>query len=177
MKIFGVQIPYRIILLATVSLVVAFSLVYWGFTLGRGKVLSKGPELAPGELRLDLGNKELVIYEEGKPVKRVAVPRTGTRRITKKQSEDVQIERLSWMPEVVLLPQIGISLGRQLEPLVGIQWLRIRPLKVGLSLNITPQMVGIGIERDILSNCNLGLVYGLSYDNYTLWALKFALFL
>jgi len=130
-----------------------------------------------GELKFTLSDKELTIYEEGKAPKRVAVPKTGTRRIAKKLSEDVQVERLSWMPKVVFLPQLGISAGLRLEPLAGIQLIRLMPLRVGLSCNISPSMVGLGIERDILSNSCVGLMYGYDWQGYSRLYLTFKVFL
>jgi len=117
----------------------------------------------------------VIIKEIGKAPKVVKVPRTGTNTLRKKEAEEfVVMPQAWWMPKLVALPHIGIS--HTCEPLLGLQVIRFEQLALGLSFNMTPSTLAVSLDRDIWSNIQGGLCYGINKEGYTRLFLKVAVY-
>jgi hypothetical protein len=123
---------------------------------------------------------KIVIREQSKPTQTLKLPKSGQVKIvTNKEGVEpqVEVEKASWMPNLVCLPQLGICASKQIEPLLGVQFVRCEPIQTGIGVALTPSLVGLTLEKDILDNASVGLLWGYDKELHQTVGLVFSLFL
>lgn len=61
-------------------------------------------------------------------------------------------------------PHLGIAYTGKVEPVVGLQWMRLEKLELGTSVVLTPSFLGVSLDKDVTDNSQLGLGIGISSE-------------
>jgi hypothetical protein len=107
-------------------------------------------------------SKSRVVVQDKDSVEEVAVPKFGTIRVRVADTGQVVLESANWLPRLGVRPYVGAAYTGRLEPILGIQVLRIEPIQLGLSLDVTPSLLGVSINKDVSDNAIAGLGTGIS---------------
>ena len=135
------------------------------------KVLPRG-----SQARIRVFKNEVVIQSKNEPTKRIKQPRSGEIVVEVDDTGRVLVRQPGYWPKLVLVPQLGIVASKRIEPTISVQFLRSERLGLATSLGITPSIVYLSLDKDILTNASLGFFYGydLAMDNRV--GIKFSLF-
>lgn len=142
------------------------------------KTQTELPEKVLSEVVVTKGT--VVIKSREKADQTIYIPKSGKVVIRTNRENvvpTVEINKASWIPSLASLAHVGISVSSKIEPMFGIQLIRQETFRLGISLNITPSMVGISLDRDILDNASIGLMYGYDRELLNRIALHLSLYI
>jgi len=163
-----------IVVLLIIIVLLGLNLTYKGCSSGKGTPMPTLPENAIS--RVTVAKEGISIEEKKGTIHKIPLPKTDKVIVITDKDGSVSIEKSSWMPELVCLPQMGISLSRTLEPQLGLQFLRSEPFGLGVSLGITPTILSLNLDKDVLSNSYIGLFVGYDKDLHNTIGFRFGLF-
>jgi len=161
-----------------VGLVVLFALICFGVgynakdeKAGDPEALPRGAsatiKVSPTQVRVNTGTK----------ISTIKVPKFGEANIKVTPKGEVIAESTSYWPTTGTRVHMGVAYSGRVEPLVGVQLVRIEPLEVGVSVDATPSMIGVSLSKDVLSNSLAGLGIGIDYEAnkrvYTYFSVSF----
>ena len=96
-------------------------------------------------------------------VQTVTIPKFGNIEVRINDRGEAVICSTGWLPRFGLRPLLGVAWTGQLEPMAGIELMRVEPINAGLSVDVTPSVIGCALERDIYNNASIGIGTGLKY--------------
>jgi|GEM_PF-6272216 len=121
-------------------------------------------------------NGKIIVKQQGKADKSLSIPKSG--KVTYRQTIEGEQKLLTpgWFPRLVVLPHLGISCrGIKVEPIVGVQLLRVEPVQLGISFNITPSNINVSLDKDLFNNSLVGIYYGMTNDGTNCLGFHFSL--
>jgi len=107
-------------------------------------------------------SRSKVVVQDKDSVEEVAVPKFGELRVRVTNTGQVVLESANWLPRLGVRPHVGVAYTGKIEPILGIQILRIEPIGLGLSLDATPSLIGLSLDKDVSDNAIVGLGTGIS---------------
>lgn len=118
------------------------------------------------------GVKRIISVDRAKVVdttrggSKVAVmPKFGAIEVRVRDNGDVVLATTGYMPIVGIRPYLGASYCGKIEPLLGVQLVRVEPWGLGLGVDATPSLVGVSLNKDVLANSIVGIGVGATLNN------------
>jgi hypothetical protein len=114
--------------------------------------------------RVVIKDGKVWLYQLGKEPIELRLPKTQQLRLDIDTEGRVSVEKPTFLPSLCLKPHMGIAYAGRTEPLVGLQLVRLEPLQLGLSCDITPSLTGLSLNYDLFQNALIGLGIGTDWD-------------
>lgn len=115
-------------------------------------------------VKITIDRKE-VVTQDKYAVRHVSLPKFGNVELRITDRGEVVIASTSILPRLGILPHLGIAWTGKFEPTFGLQVLRIEPIGLGGSFNVTPSLIGVSIDTDLTQNSLVGLGSGVSFED------------
>ena len=109
--------------------------------------------------------KNKVTVQDRNVIKEIVIPKFGTLAIRVTDKGQVVLESSNRLPRLGVRPHVGVAYTGRIEPVLGIQVLRIEPMQLGASLCVTPSLIGLSIDKDLTDNAIVGLGTGISSED------------
>ena len=122
-------------------------------------------------------HSQVVVRQKGKADRVIKVPKSGRVVYTDKIKDKSQLATPQWVPQLVCLPHIGLSMrGLKVEPIAGVQVVRLEPMQLGLSCNLTTSNINLSLDKDLFDNSAVGVYYGITNEGSNVIGVHFSLF-
>jgi len=150
-------------IIGIIAIIVCISMVYNRFNPKPSYDLSNGLSLPKGTVSAISVKKASTTVIGVDKVVRIVRPRMGETKIEVRDEGSLKIFN-PFPVQVGSVCHIGALYIGRLEPAVGIQFFRVNPLKLGLSAELSPSLLGISCTRDILDTGNIGIGLGIDKE-------------
>ena len=154
---------YNIIVTGLAAVMAGIAMLSVYMMLNTGKPTATAVKRLPkGTAATVTVNRSKVISQDSKNnIKVIPIPKFGELKFIVTDKGEVVLKSTGWMPQLGTRPYLGIAYTGKIEPLVGIQVMRLEPIGLGVSFDMTPSLIGISLSKDIFDNTLLGIGTGI----------------
>ena len=109
-------------------------------------------------------SKVKVTATDKKQTRIVNIPKFGEIIVKVTDKGEVVLASTGTWLGLGMRPHLGIAYTGRVEPMIGLQWVRLEKLNLGTSVVLTPSFIGASLDKDVTENSQIGLGIGVSSE-------------